>query len=202
MVMMIETYEVGEIAEQDSEECAEARALVVSLRLVGQARFVARDTVGVVPYREMTREEHFVFAELCPESTRAESYSRGPIPVRVLRVLEHARSLGFFRADRFEVWCPASSAKKDPVLVAYAPQEGENAQYRFMDRRFLLARWGDDLEPLSVLATRAVERCRVRLKTAWTKIAATAQMMLVSCEDLDPAKGPREDPRLDGMDPR
>lgn len=84
--MLVETFELEEVAEQPPELEAEAVALIEKLGLDGQQTRI--------PYRKMTEEETFVYGILCPMRTPLKKYKEGPIPLRVLQVAAHATDVG------------------------------------------------------------------------------------------------------------
>ncbi|MEE9471786.1 MAG: hypothetical protein V3W32_08690, partial [Gemmatimonadota bacterium] len=92
-----------------------------------------------------------------------EDYKAGPIPLRVLQVVAHARPL----FDEVHVWYSGSVQVKDPILVGY---RGGN---RYKGTKFILARWGDELGSLEELRERVVRLWKDReSKKARAKIAA------------------------------
>ncbi|MEM1225926.1 MAG: hypothetical protein AAGJ40_09515 [Planctomycetota bacterium] len=122
------------------------------------------------PYREMTKDELFMYQVLCPASVKVAEYSRSPIPLRVLQVLSHARSLELF--SDFYVWDKASQVLKEPVLVAYDKNE-----YSWDRKLYILARWGEELETPSVLLKRAIGVMRERLKSGVDSVARQADSL-------------------------
>lgn len=191
MAMMVETYEVGEVADQAAEQSEEALRLAESLGLTGQVSLVRGDTKTMCPYRRMTREEEFTYRELCGKRVSVERYADGPLPLRVLQVIAHGRECAF---KTLQVWCPETPTEKDPVLVGYMP----DPERSWTDGiAYLLARWGDELESFPTLMARARERCKARLKAEWEKIAGTAQAKLASLDSLAvPSRGHVSGPSL------
>lgn len=158
--MNVETFECAETAAEPIEATEEAVGLIEQLGLAGQKEMMRPKTAEVPaarwPYREITAEEVFVYQTLCPESTKIEAYAGGPIPLRVLQIAAHAKSVK--PTTRLMVWHRALPGVKDPVLVA------EFGRYDWStDNRYILARWGDELETFAVLMKRAAEAARERL---------------------------------------
>lgn len=194
--MKVETYEEisvdeqhGSVIHEDVSE--EAMALIESLGLEGQKQLVEERTVGTEtvvtrnPYRKMTAEEAAIFGAILPRRAALEKYGDGPIPLRVLQVAAHALAL----FDAIEVWCPAEPQQPDPLLVGL---KGGS----WTGERFLLARWGDVLEPLDLLRNkaRAVLSARMRLEIAKAKTSIAAMEGSLE-ERLDAyLRGEREDP--------
>lgn len=159
--MQVETFECQETAAEPIEASEEAVRLIEEMGLTGQRALVGKSKTGDRdvrgPYREMTDEERFTYGVLCPEVVSLEKYSRSPIPLRVLQIAAHAKSLGLF--NRIKVWDRESVAEKDPVLVA------ETGQYEWSPEKvFILARWGEELETFSVLLKRATDILRQQAK--------------------------------------
>lgn len=176
MATLVETYEVPEV-ESDSGvvECdAEALALIEQLGLKGQRELtVKRDDGETVrsPYREMTKEEFFVYSMICPQQTDLGQYKAGPIPLRVLQVASHARE----HFPHLEVW-HMRALPKDPVLV------GKKDKYA--SEAFILARWGEVLEAWPVLIQQAAAIYRDKAKAAALKVKQEADSFLATLADI------------------
>lgn len=169
MAVAIETFECSETAAEPIEATEEAVRLMEELGLAGQQEFVrprGDKPAARSPYREITAEESFVYRVLCPVSEKLHRYRASPIPLRVLQIAAHAKSLGLF--DEFEVWDRASVEVKDPVLVASCADK----QWTWQRKTFILARWGEVLEPFSVLLKRAVDQKRKEFSDAVDQITA------------------------------
>lgn len=170
--MEIQTYEIEEHTTEGRDPFeveAEAQALIDELGLEGQQKLYGPDEDGVatrtrIPYRRMTQEEARVYGVLYPEQTKVSTYRAGPIPLRVLQVIAHGRTM----FDRLEVWGPTTE-DPDPILVGYL--KGDNVR----EDRYLLARWGDALEPFEVL----YERAQARLTRDWK---AKAEQVIAECQ--------------------
>lgn len=160
--MQVETYEVTEVAETTPEQCEEARALTEQLGLKGQEAFYEKAAARgpVMPYRKMTAVEALVYSTLLPTMTEIEQYADGPIPLRVLQIAAHAKAclaeaLG---ADIcIFVWHPENADVKGPLLVAYKGN-------RYHNERYILARWGDELDEFGVLQQKAKAILKARLE--------------------------------------
>lgn len=170
--MQIETYEIEEHTTEGRdpfEVDAEAQALIDTLGLEGQRELLrpSKDpdvkTLTRIPYQIMTLQEVRVYEELYPEKSQVAKYRAGPIPLRVLQVIAHCQTLDF---DRVEVWGPKTK-DPDPVLVGVLKKPGP-------DDHYLLARWGDALEPFERLHERAVESLTRRWK-------ANAERVIAEC---------------------
>lgn len=183
--MKVETYEVISVDEQNGQVInervsEEALALIEQMGLSGQRSLVQEsvvDTETVVtrnPYRRMTAEEAAIFGAILPRRVNVEEYSDGPIPLRVLQVAAHALPL----FEKVIVWCPAEPSTPDPLLVGTK----KNAQQTWRDDVFILARWGDVLEPLDILRDRAAAIILARLRADIAKGRATLTAFEASLE--------------------
>lgn len=156
--MLVETYEIEECTTGDQtpiEVESEAEHLIGELGLKGQEQLLVVDDEGDahrIPYQRMSQEEMKVYKTLYPETDDHTEYSSGPFPLRVLQVIAHGRTL----FDSMAVWYPQTS-DPDPVLVGWLADDSGG------DTPFMLARWGDAIEPFEVLYERAVET----VSTTW-----------------------------------
>jgi hypothetical protein len=176
--MLVETYEAVETGFDGQVECdAEALAIIEAMGLSGQQKLVAKTEAGDEvrnPYRKMTADEGFIYNLLLTKHTALDKYSDGAIPLRVLQVAAHSK-------DHADV--------KDPILV------GENGD-TWSAERFLLARWGEVLEPLNELRKLAAAKLKAKLLGECAKAASHAQadvaaieaMSLDAIAELGPAK--------------
>lgn len=153
--MRVETYETQ--IESHPEACEESARLIAELGLLGQERLVNPDTGSRAPYRTWTGEEFEVYGLLLTTHDAVEKFDGEPMPLRVLQVLAHAKSLGIYAG--FYVW--HNAALKDPILLAYLPGEQHIAA-----RYHILARWGDVFEEFPILRERAakIKAAQIRAK--------------------------------------
>ena len=169
-VTQVETFEVE--VERHPEASEEALRLIESLDLDGQrAACTAEGTRA--PYRVMNNVEFEVYSLLCPTREPVEQYRAEPIPLRVLTVLEHAKSLGIY--EGFEVWHDANPAVKDPVLTAWLPGD----KYR-TERRLILARWGAELDALPTLVMKAAQVKAARTVATARTLKAQAEAIIAT----------------------
>lgn len=158
--MMVETFE--QHVERHPEACEEAAKLIAELGLEGQATLTSPDEEATrCPYRQWHADECEVYQLLCPSTDTVESYDCDTIPLRVLQVLSHAKSLGIY--EGFKVLHAASPVIKDPVLVGIP-----NGQAWSNTKWHLLARWGAELDEFPVLVAKAskIKAEKVRAKLA------------------------------------
>jgi hypothetical protein len=173
--MKVEVYEVEEVAASTPDETECAQALVNKLGLTKQREFYAPDRPKA-RWRRVTAEEVFAFRSLCPSETTLENYRSGPIPLRVLEVIEQAQESGFF--EKFVVWHP-EDVRTDPVLIGR--KTGSRGAWDTED--YILARWGEALDEMPALLRNAMEGAKAKTR----RIIAEAQAMLSKIEAGDPS---------------
>jgi hypothetical protein len=108
----------------------------------------------------MTQEEGIIYDILLPKCCKVEEYKEEQIPLRVLQVLSHARSLEFF--ESFQIMYPENADVKDPVLVG-TKKDGYN------DARFILARWGEVLQSIPELTEIAMKKYAKQVRASAVK---------------------------------
>jgi hypothetical protein len=180
--MEVETFECTETAAEPIEASEEAIALIESLGLDGQRTLIAtpeNNPTTRMPYREITKEEMFVYGVLCPTKSKLKDYKATPIPLRVLQIAAHAQSLNEF--ETLEVWDRDSVLVKDPVLVGLRP----NKQWSWQKDTYILARWGTELETFHVLLQRALEKKRQQVLQRLESVTSKAKMLLDNIDSLE-----------------
>jgi hypothetical protein len=182
--MEIEICEMSEAttAGLDKFEISqESSALVESLGLTGQQTYYSPDpdpsvnTRILFPYKRMTPEEIKVYSHMYPQQESIVDYDSGPIPLRVLKLIEENR-VHFPSSARnnetgwMEIWGPQVE-DPDPILVALI-KDPENT---WTTHHYLLARWGESLRPFSDIRADVFQR----IKEKWE---AKAQEVIVECD--------------------
>ncbi len=179
--MNVETYEIEEKVDSPTGTCpemeAEAVRIVEELGLTGQQSLLVQDEdtgqVNRIPYPKMSSQERVVYGYLFSQHDNIFKYSAGIIPVRILQVIGHSKSL----FDSLEIWHDCV-VNPDPVLVG---MKGNDVH--------LLARWGKDaLKQFKDLMVEA----RGKFTEEWTMRAkqriADCQIWLASMESHVEAK--------------
>lgn len=165
--MQVETFE--QQVERHPEACDEAARLIDELGLGGQQELTSpNDGAARCPYRQWTAIEHEVYSLLCPSVDKVEDYRADTIPLRVLQVLAHAKTLGIY--EFFEVWHAANPAVKDPILVGVP-----NGETWRKERRHLLARWGAELDEFPAMVRQAAAIKRTKLLGEAAKLVGKAK---------------------------
>lgn len=171
--MEIETYEATETtAEGQVEHTPEDMALIAELGLSGQ-QLITSDEGEINPYPKITHEQKLVCATLFDQRTKVADYSAGMIPVRILQVIAHAKDV--FGIQNIYVYHKPTVEIRDPILVA-----GDHGN------EYILARWGDALEPWADLMRMAREKYRETYLTTLRRIKAKADSLLTAAETEPP----------------
>lgn len=175
--MKIETYEIEEVAGELDNMAADSEALKLCRKMGLESQLTMSDktTDTRFPYPKMTTQEALIYGILCPVKTPIEKYDASIIPLRVLQVAAFCREHPIVK--RLEIWHPAV-VRNDPVLVAWDSTYAGNC--------FILARWGNVLEPLEKLIelARPLLLATKRSKFAEIKaeVAAAEAMLEQRCE--------------------
>jgi hypothetical protein len=177
----IEEFLAGEVTDTgEVEQAEEVKKFIDELGLKAQAKFF--NTGGEVkttfPYRRMTAQEQAVYSILCSQVDKIDEYGDSVIPLRVLQIASHAISLGFFK--KLCVWHPENGGNSDPVLVGVH----EDKEHWNREELYILARWGDILEPMNVLVEKAKKKGIELLKSKYTEIKNKVEHKLDSVEAI------------------
>ncbi len=164
--MKIETYEIERADDEtlNAIHDGEAKQLIETLGLPGQEKFYNPDSLESVPYRKMTKMEGLVFQLLCPQVAKIENYKDGIIPLRVLQVYQHAKSLDFFDKG-FVIWYPESADIKDPFLIGHKTGDPSH-----ITEQYILARWGEELWTFDKMKECAEKLYREKLMAKMARI--------------------------------
>ena len=166
--MKVEVFEME--VERHPEACDEAKRLIEELGLSGQ-QSTTTETGPRVPYRQWLRREMVVYSLLCPTVEKAEDYEADTIPLRVLQVMVHAKSLGIYEC--FRILSAANPAIKDPVLVG-VPEGKLWDQTKW----HILARWGAELDEFPVMERKATAIHKQKLIAEAAKIRGEASAIV------------------------
>jgi hypothetical protein len=152
---VIEDAQHGEANQMACD--AEAAELIEMLGLRGQQALQNPETLTRCPYPMGEEEQLAVYRALNPETCKPEDYSFDAIPVRVMQILAHAKSLDFF--TDFQIWYPKMKRVEDPVLVGIRTWRRPGRDWDATDT-YLLARWGKALLPFDELKRTAISTLR------------------------------------------
>jgi len=170
--------EIAQLAED-----GETLGLIEELGLSGQKSLYRSEDksepVKPHPYRVITAEELAVFSAVFPNRECVTKYKGGPIPLRVLQIVSHVKSLEHKDMKYLEVWSPKPGIA-DPLLVARPSYWG--------DPIFILARWGSALLPFAKLRDRAADIITTRVRADLTKSKAKIDQVLVDLRSTVIAK--------------
>lgn len=172
--MLVETFE--QKVEHHPEACEEASRLIEELGLVGQQTLTNPEQAETrCPYRQWHADEMEVYSLLCPSTDKAEDYDADTIPLRVLQVLAHAKSLEIY--ETFRVLHAANPAVKDPVLVGVP-----TGQQWSRSKWHILARWGAELDEFPVLADKAARLKAAKMLDEVLKVRAEVEVIVARVE--------------------
>lgn len=160
--MLVETFECEETKSEHIECSDEAVKIIEEMGLSGQQKLISRvndERPTRCPYRKATKEEKTVYGLICPSQGKLSEYADAPIPLRVLQVAMHAKSLNFF--EEFVVWSATSADVKDPVLFATRKEPGT---YGPTTEYYILARWGDALDEWPAMLKIAGEKWKDKVR--------------------------------------
>lgn len=170
--MKIETYEIEEVTGELDNMAADSEALELCRKMGLDQQLSMADTTSDTrfPYPKMTTQEALIYGILCPVKTPLEKYNASIIPLRVLQVAAFCREHPLVK--RMEIWHPAV-VRNDPVLVAW--------DSAYAGQSFILARWGNVLEPLEKLIEMARPLLLAEKRSKFAEIksdVAAAEAML------------------------
>ena len=124
----------------------------------------------------MTDSERLVYGILCPRRTKLPQFVVEAIPVRVLEVVRDARP----HFDEMEVW-HKSELRPDPVLVG-CKKSGETWRE---PTRYILARWGSELDDFGALAQKALEIWAAKNKARLSRFLEIVRATLAEVTSCD-----------------
>lgn len=131
----------------------------------------------VPTFRQMTREELFVWQAVLPTKTDIASYRGEPMPLRVLEILDREKPRWF----AMEIWSPAPGSI-DPLLVGY-----DRASYgNYRGEPHAIVRWGESLVPFADLTRKALVEFKVKSIRALKLAMDTVKRDLATAEGIDP----------------
>ena len=169
--MEVETFETQEQTTAcQPEDLEQVKKLVAELELSGQSQLLS--PTERFPYRKMMKQEERVYKLLCPGQSSLTEYDDSAIPLRVLQVAAHAKSLGVFK--KLVVWHADNADVKDPVLCGWKGTSDWSGEW------FILARWGDVLLPFNDLLSHATAIARQQLKLQLEKIRKESESALTT----------------------
>lgn len=172
--MLVETFE--QQVEQHPEACEEASRLIAELGLEGQRTLTNPDEGDTrCPYRQWHADEMEVYSLLCPSTDKAEDYDADTIPLRVLQVLAHAKSLGIY--ESFQIIHAANPAVKDPILLGVP-----SGQQWSRSKWHILARWGAELDEFPVLVEKAAKIKAAKILDEVLKVRAEVEVIVARVE--------------------
>lgn len=180
MATQVEVFIDDEIESETPDELELRRNACERLGLAKQVTIPTRSP------RQTTQEEIVVYRALFPRSVRLEDFESEAIPLRVLDVIESAKSSARF--DTFQVWCPEEAKVSDPVLVGITTRKNPGGWNE--TAYTLLARWGSSLDEWPAMLKQARKTLEAKVKREASELLAKAKAnveivsALVESEDV------------------
>lgn len=143
----------------DPEHLEEWQSLVSDLNLEGQKTLQNKENVSPIPFPMLKKGEERVYEILCPNKTVAQKYGNNTIPLRVLSLLALAEKEKYF--NFIEIWDDCE--KPDPIAIGVV---GANS---WQGKKYIIARWGDELRPYAELKALAIKRLIENKTIEWKK---------------------------------
>lgn len=151
--MAIETYLLEENADviTDVELNEEWHQKVSELELEGQKKIVSPGK-SPIPFPFMNENMLKVYSELCPVKDKVQNYQMSAIPLKALSLIALSQKEMYF--DYIEIW--HSNTKPDPIAVGSLIPEADKTK-TWNAQKYIIARWGDELESFPELAKKAMD---------------------------------------------
>lgn len=171
--MQFETFDLGnrQIID-DPEREKEMRKYIDDLGLVGQKKMIVGQDDKIIPFPKMTTSDERVWEIICPEKTEISKYDAQIIPFEVLELVSMVKMKGYFDINTeeatekgkartigyIEIW-DMPKEQIDPLVVGVIKKEtqdtGSTYWYTRNTAKFLLARWGHELQPFAKIVEQA-----------------------------------------------
>jgi len=209
---MIETYKNQELENVifDIESQDEWKDIVAELGLGNQMSFMEKAS-SPLPYPHLNQSMKNIFKTLCPAETTLDKYNKTPIPLEVLREIKFCNQEKYF--DKIVIYYDdknpdpvvIGSLKKYQAYYKNSEGESNSTAYEFSSEaqakeyveiiggkttnvfsevnEYLIARWGDELRPMSELKKMAIERLADKYTTEWKLAMEDLKKKLANAED-------------------
>jgi len=181
--MKSELFEIS-VANQSASEATQLASegehaeLVAALGLTGQSNYTPsmdRPT-GSFGYPRVSKRQWRIISTLCPAVTRVEKYASEIIPLEVLRSLARAKSAECpLQFEYFEVHHPEDAVVKDPFLIGIVKQDAYPGATWKTEVRYLIARWGAELDSWESMNQKAGELAKEMRIAALQKIKSEVE---------------------------
>lgn len=148
MKTMVQSFLVEEAKEliYDTDAIESWKAKCQELGLEKQLE-LAQPGKSPVPFEYMNTVSQRVYETLCPTKSNYRDYRKTAIPLEVLSLIALAVQEGYFA--EIEVWYDDKTP--DPLVV------GKVKKGAYTYDQFLIARWGDVLQPFEKLKEKAIK---------------------------------------------
>jgi len=115
------------------------------------------------PYMKIDPRSERVYEMLCPVKVDYSNYVASTLPIDVLQEIKRCKENNWFK--KIQVWFDDKSP--DPFLIGY---EWADSESEWQARKFLIARWGDELLPFEQLMAKAINRFKDAYRRALNKL--------------------------------
>ena len=119
------------------------------------AEVTPNTTEQKLEFQLFTKEQAGVYGAICPhkESIEPEKIIEYPFPDRVKEIVNLIQIDQRFY--KYEIWHADQYEIKDPILLGRVA-DPKNPSYNWYDKFYLIARWGDELQPFTDLKKKAI----------------------------------------------
>lgn len=202
---MVESYFNQELLDItfEVEAMDEWKQLVSELGIEGQDKVINGDSNSAIPYPFMNTSMIRVYETLCSNKQPYNKYDKTPIPLEVLKQISLSKKENYFQ--EIEIW--SDTKAPDPLVVGMTckffntdvndsdgkrlyfnseqeckahPDFGKTSNYvhKSDEKRYLIARWGDELRVYKELKAIALERKMEEIGNGLQKTLKEAEMKL------------------------
>lgn len=151
---MVEIYNEPELLDMvdDEEVLKEWKEHVAELGMTGQADFIQNDSNPSI-YQLVNTSTMRIFNVLCPATIEYSKYNATTIPLEVLKEIALCEKNKYF----YKMYIKWDDVEKDPILLGKVSDKWDSPIH-------LIARWGDEILPMSELKIKAINRYIQTLK--------------------------------------
>lgn len=172
---VVETFYQEDVAPMlfNEKELAEWKELNAELGMEGQETLHREPDTDPIPFMHMKMKHRRIIQTLCPANTFFTSFSISPIPLPILKAIQHAVKEKMF--SEIKVYWDDKSP--DPAVVGikkmwgewnnyswHTKEEAEKGlgkelgSYNYSDEQYLIGKWGDVALDWEQLEEKAVAR--------------------------------------------
>jgi len=151
--MKTEVYKTSSLPEDQVTELLENVEMIEAREELGLPPLADNPSGKLFLFRKITNEESNVYKTLFTQKTKIEDYT-DPIPIEVLDAYKLFKETCPDKICDSTIW-HSKEYDPDPLLVVGCRKVGDT--YDWADWSYIVARWGDSLEPFEFLAEKALK---------------------------------------------